>query len=55
VATAGVVMASAVVVMVTTGMVVVMMMARPSFCVRSNQAKRRRYSQESTRHRYSSV
>jgi hypothetical protein len=54
VATAGVVMASAVVVMVTTGMVA-MMMARPSFCVRSNQAERCRYSQESTRHRYSSV
>jgi hypothetical protein len=54
VAATGVVMASAVVVMVTTGMVT-MMMARPSFCIRSNQAKRCRYSQESTRHRYSSV
>jgi hypothetical protein len=49
------VMASAVVVMVVTTGMVAMMMARPSFCVRSNQAERCRYSQESTRHRYSSV
>ena len=37
--------------MMVTGMMVVM--ARPSLCVRSNQAKRRRHSQDSTRHRYS--
>jgi uncharacterized membrane protein len=42
-----------VVVMMVMVMVMVMVMARPSLCARSNQAKRRRYSQDSTRHRYS--
>ena len=54
------------VVMAATGMMVmtnvvvmmvmmVMMVARPGFCVRSNQAERCRHSQDSTRHRYSFV
>jgi hypothetical protein len=53
-----VVMATAAMVTVmTTGMVmvVVVMMARPGFCVRSNQTERGRHSQNSTRHRYSFV
>jgi hypothetical protein len=51
-AATGVVMAATGMMMVT-GMVMVVVMARPSLCVRSNQAKRCRHSQDSTRHRYS--
>jgi hypothetical protein len=57
-AATGVVMPTAAMVTVmTTGMVmvVVVVMARPGFCVRSNQAERCRHSQNSTRHRYSFV